>query len=74
MAHRRGSATLKNGLGGGYFLGWLSYPRFNFFIFNIKVITKIIIIKNIKKKNCSHVSAEMYHRNRCPACTPTPIG
>jgi hypothetical protein len=43
---------------------------FIFYLFiYIKEIIKIIIIKND-----NHVSAELYHGDRCRACTPTPVG
>jgi hypothetical protein len=45
----------------------LSHPQ-NLYIYK-KEIIKIII-----KKNDSHVSAEVYHGDRCHACTLTPVG
>jgi hypothetical protein len=33
-----------------------------------------LFIKIIIKKNDSHVNAEVYHGDKCRACTPTPVG
>jgi hypothetical protein len=81
-----GSATPKNGLShplgqnGGSKpppcgpKGWLSgAPEFFYFYFYLYIYIKEII-KIIIKKNNSHVSAEVYHGDRCRVCTPTPLG
>jgi hypothetical protein len=34
----------------------------------------IYIRKKSLKKNCSHVSTEVCHEDRCRACMPTPVG
>jgi len=50
-------------------LGWPATQNFFFIYIYIKEIIKIII-----KKNDIHISAEVYHGDRCRAYTPTLVG